>query len=384
MTQIGVLVPRSAIYPSLNFDLMEGLKLSLQRAGIVDIQIKTAGIGVAGSDKEIYSACEKLIFEGVEILVGYINPSTAEMMHDMLRNAGVLFINLDAGYHIPKEGLLLEHVFSVSLQGTLACRMLGRVAADKGDVNFANYCSFYDAGYRAPFGFFNGLADVGSNVVFNHVTKLLKIEFTIEPLTDFLDEHVGAAVFAATCGDMLADLFEAFAASPVYTRHNIYLAPFAAEEQWLAKSVYPGKNGTAIVPWATELQNDENALFVSELKKRNKIANVFSLLSWEAGMLVVTALKVDGVKERIALLEQSSFVGPRGTLTMNRETHNFDAPMYLAEIFKNEETGFCSLKIEDRVNEVLISDNRDKLLQEIRGFVGGATSWYNAYGCLEQ
>lgn len=383
MRQIGLLVPRSAIYPTINFDLLDGLKSSLANANTTDIEIKTAGIGVGGTDKEIYAACEKMLFDGVEVVIAYINPAAAVMLDPLFLNAGALLLVIGPGYHIPPSDFKPVNSYTISLDGVLACRILPAIAAANGDTDFAFTCSFYDAGYRAGFGFFNGLQAVGSGIVFNHATQLKKKDFTVAPLTAFLQANPKVALMAAACGDMTTDLFSAAEAEPEYAAHPMYAAPFVAEEIWLAKSPYPGTDVTAIVPWASTLDTAENRLFVNALKKKNRIPNVFSLLSWEAGMVVARVLEKDNIADRIACLEDYSYTGPRGTVIMDKETHSTNAPLYKAIIAENDTDGMCRLELVEELAGALVDGNRTQLLEEIRNFDGQTSSWHNVYPCID-
>ncbi len=383
MTQIGLLIPRSAIYSSINFDFLDGLKCSLANSGVKDVEIKTAGIGLGGSDKEIYTACEKMLFDGVEIIAGYINPNTAEMMQPLFINSGALLIALDAGYQIARPEYKQQHIFTLSLDGTLGCRLLPKIAAEKGDNDFVYTSSFYDSGYRSAFGFFPGAEEIGSAVSFNHITKLLKKDFTIEPLTAYLKQHPSAAVMAATCGDMTEDLFRGMEAEEEYAKHNLYAAPFVAEEIWLAKSPYPGNTITTVVPWASKLANTANETFIAELAKKKRTASLFSLLSWEAGIVIAKALEAEGAEDRIALLENHTFESPRGKITLDKETHTSLTPFYNATITENDANGMCILIPGAGVDAAEVTEQRNKLNHEVANIQGGLTSWFNVYGCLD-
>lgn len=383
MIQIGLLTPRSSVFPTINFDLVDGLKASLAEAGITDVEIKTSGIGLGTSDKDIYTAAEKMLFDGAAIIAGYINPSTAQMLEPLFANANAILIVLTPGYHIPPPGYKPQNTFTISLDSTLACRVLPSIAREKGDSEFAFTYSFFDAGFRAPYGFFNGVTDAGAQIVFNHATQLKKKDFTIEPLTNFLKENERTALMAASCGDMVQDLFGAMEAEPEYARHHLYAAPFVAEESWLNKCPYPGANVTAIVSWASTLNDEPNQTFTEGLRKRNRTANLFSLLSWEAGKLVAIALEADGTAERIKLLENCSFTSPRGNVIIDAATHESHAPLYVAAITENEDNGMCRLQVIQEVDATTVSAHRKKFREEVESIGATTTSWYNAYGCLE-
>ncbi len=383
MIQIGILTPRSKVYSSINFDFLDGLKCGLAVLGVKDIEIKTAGINFGSNDKEVYAACETLVYAGCDIVVGYLNAMSAAAVQSLFINAGTLFIHLDSGYHFPLPDYKQENIFTLSLDGTLACRILPAIAAKKGDSSFAFTCSFYDSGYRSAFGFFNGVFEAESTVIFNHVTKLHRAEFSIEPLTKFLKNDENTSVMIASCGDMTVDFFGNMEGEEVYTNHSLYGSPFVAEETWLAQSPYPNNNVIALVPWASSLDNEENKVFVEQLKKRNRKANYFSLLSWEAAIVIAKALEADNTTDRIALLEGYSFNSPRGVVTLDKNTHSSHSAMYETTIVENEVDGMCKLIVNGAVDQTLVQHNRERLNYEIKHLEGTVTSWLNTYGCIE-
>lgn len=378
--KIGLLLPKSVIYPSINFDLMAGLRAALGDREISDIDIKTENIGVAGNNMNIYAACEKMLMEGCRIIAGYVNPATAESLAPLFINGNAIFLSLDAGYHYPASLNKLSNVFYLSLQGALGSRIIAKVAADEGNGKVAYSGSYYEAGYRSAYALFKGLEDEGGEIIFNHITSLKRSEFSLQPLHDHLQEQACNAVFASFCGDMLQDFFTASAnGQPISL--PVYGAPFVGEEQWLSQSPYPGKDIKVCVPWSKELDNPDNKKFRAALEKQKQKVNVFSVLGWEAGLVVAQALQAADTEEAISLLEGFTFSGPRGQVTLNTDTHQCHAPMYNGVVTKDELTGNCKLVILDE--SALTNDQRSRLENDIRTVVGGFTSWLNAYGCLE-
>ncbi len=383
MKQIGILLPRSGVFPTMTFDLVDGFKNALNESGANNYELKTAGIGHGGNNKEIYTAVEQLILNGASIIVGYFNPSTVTILEPLMKASNTLMISLDAGYHLPPSVQQPQNTFTVSLHGTLAARITPLIAAKRGAEKFAFTCSFYDAGYRIPFGLFNGLDENNCQIVFNHTTKLKSSEFTIEPLISFITNNTDTAIFSATCADMTKDLFEAAAVSSAFTDVPWFASSFTAEETWLSQMTFPNATISAIVPWGRQLNNPENDTFATKMTEKNRTPNLFSLLGWEAGLIVAEALKHANVSAQIAALKTSSFSTPRGTLHFDPNTLEAITPLYQGTIVRNEDNGTCRLAIGEAIPENIIKMNYSKLRTESALLENGNTSWFNCYGCLD-
>jgi branched-chain amino acid transport system substrate-binding protein len=352
--KVGLLLPKSVLYPSMAFDMMGGLRSALEDGGITDAEINTGSIGLGADDKLIYAACEKMLFDGTGIVAGYVNPLSAEKLEPLFASANAVFIGLDAGYHFPSSTQKFPHLYYLSLQGALCIRTAIAKALAEGRKNIAYTSSFYDAGYRSAFAAHKAIEQGGGAVTFNLVTPLKRADITLAPLTAHLQEATPDAIFASFCGDMLQDYFTAAAAGQVFNGHAVYGSAFVGEEQWLAKSPYPGTDVQVCVPWAS------------------------ALLGWEAGQVAAKALSLD---DAATGLEGFIFSGPRGLVKLDATTHQCHAPVYDATVRKDEATGNCLLAVGGE--SPYTDEERVALERDINNVTGPMTSWYNAYGCLE-
>lgn len=377
---IGLLLPRSAIYPSINFDLLGGMRAYFSNLGKV-VDIKAESIGIAGSDKEIYAACERLLISGTTIVAGYVNPTTAAYIAPLFSAANALFISLDAGYHFPAPNSLPPNVFFISLDGALCCRVATANAATGGAKKIAYTSSYYDAGYRSAYAVDRCLAEEEGGITLHHITKLKKADFTLAPLENHLQGGAADAVFAAFCGDMIQDFYQSVAQTPIFEQYPVYGSSFMGEEQWLEQTKYPGKDVHVCVPWASSLDNSENKRFTETLTAAGRRATVFSLLGWDAAIVAAAALDADNIKTAIAGLEGFAFESPRGSVYLDAATHKCHAPVYDAMVTRDNITGNCRLVIVNEYKKT--AEQRSKLEHDINTLSGPVSSWLNAYACLE-
>ena len=379
--KIGLLLPRSVIYPTMSFDMMAGLRQGLAELGIKDAEIKTENAGLGAEPKDIYAACEKLIFDGCMVVLGYVNPVAAEALEPLFASAGGIFIALEAGYHFPLGGLnALPHVFTVSLDGVLCCRIMASTAAADGCKRMAYVGSFYEAGYRSVLGFHKGLEEAGGAISYNHITQLKRADFTLAPLLEHIESEHPDGVLASFCGDMLQDFCMAAAATPALAAYAIYGSAFMADEIWLAQCPYPGMDIQLATTWGSGLVNDANNKFKETMAANKQRVNIWSMIAWEASRLAAVALLYDA-DGAIAALEALAYDGPRGHVAVSAATHRANSPVYTGRVIKDPQTNHCQLQIEG--SSPFTADQRTALEDDINKFDGQATSWKNAYGCLE-
>lgn len=374
--KIGLLLPRSVIYPSMAFDIVDGFKAALKKNGIEDHhQIVSTSIGVAGKNEEIYARSEQLLLDGADVIVGYMNPSSAEFIQPLFRSSGKLLLVLDSGYHFPAFEGSLPNVYFISLEGNLCCRAIVHKAVEKGDQNFAFTCSLYDAGYRPSYTYSAAAEEKGAIVNFNHVTSLKRSDFNLEPLAKYLDNNTDSAIFASFCGDMAEDFFKEATKLNLISSSRTYGSGFTAEEGWLNKIPYPGNDWDCAVPWSIAIDSPKNREFVAIMENiMEHKANIFSLLGWEAALFIEKAGQ--------GTFEEITIDSPRGKVHMNPENNFTEAPVYYATVTKNDDSGNCLLNHLETVNN--LTEERNNLKDNINFIKNtAANSWLNAYACLD-
>lgn len=373
---IGLLVPRSVLYPAINFDILEGLRAGL---GAATVKVMTENIGVAANTDMVYAACERMLMEGVPVVAAYLNPVMAERLQPLFASANGLLIVLDSGSHFLMGAKKLPNVLFLSLQNALCNRIVTQHALDAGYKTFSFVTSFYDAGYRPAYAIARTIERAGASIVFNHVTALKRKDFTLDPLTGFLGQQPGHAVIASFCGDMAIDFCAHIGAHPV-APGSLFGGPFMGEETYVSRFAYPGTDMTVCIPWSRLIDNKRNHKFLQLLEAKGRTGNIFSLLGYEAGMLTAAVLQGDARGEAAASrLAAQQFDSPRGALRIDTETLQTIAPVYIARLA--DDHGACRLELD---REVTDTPQQWALLQEdISEFAGPSSDWLNAYPCLE-
>lgn len=359
----------------MSFDMIDGLKSGLKKAGAGNHEIVSASIGLAAKNEENYARCEQVLLDGADIVVAYMNPHAAEYVHPLFVSSGKKLLVLDSGYHFPAFEGKLSNAWFLSLQGNLCCRAIMRKAAADGFRNYALSCSFYDAGYRPSYTYTAAAEDQGGTVGISHITPLRRAEFSLDKLAEYLENNKDTALLASFCGDMAEDFFRESARLQLIAAHNTYGAGFTAEEEWLAKIPFPGREWDAAVPWAKGADNPANAEFVQTMEAiRENKANIFSLLGWEAA-LFITAMETAGDGE-------IRLDSPRGTVRIDKDTNFSEAPVYYARVVKNEDNGNCRLS---DIREAGDLQEERRYLQRDIAYIQSTTanSWLNAYACLD-
>src|ERR1700741_5167722 len=331
-TCIGVLLPRSLEYPSIGFDLLDGLRIHLRQMGHNDITFQTENIGF-GEDPEInHGAAEKLVINhDVDLLVVYATSLNAEPLYSFAASSGKPILFLDAGmehFEAPVSPLC----YHLTLQGTLGCSVMGSIAA-KQAKKIAFETSFLDGGYRGGGFSSEALNKDGSEVTRHYVSLFKSEEFSLTNLENLIQQTETDAVFASF-SSYLAGLFLTHLknASDKLKNTPFYCSPFLPEEMQLDPIPFPGAVLNTLVPWARAIESMENQVFIDTIKKeKNKPANIFHLLGWEAAMVVEHM-----ISKGAASLPDASFNTPRGIMRFHPETHNAYAPLYEGRIAEGE------------------------------------------------
>lgn len=371
-TRIGLLLPRSTDYPAMGFDILDGLRTHLHLLGILDPQLITENIGFGDDQQLCYAKAEKLLLQDdVQLLIAYSNIQNAEPLYQMAQSSGRAFLFLDAGMQMATMDRIPNNWF-LNLQGIDACFRLGQLAGE-GKRNVMMASSFFDAGYRGSLFAAKGLSSTGGTVSGNYVSSHKISEFTIDRYVELLNENKPQVVMA-NFSIYLTELFikELKNKGESATPFPFYCSPFMAEETLLTQCDFPTGTFHTIVPWSTSLENEAQHLFLTTIREqKNKTANLFHLLGWEAAEVAIRVL--DNGPQSLA---NWSFESPRGTVSFDPVTQTSYAPLYKGTIVSGID-GKCMLKIEEKL-EITKEEHQQNWTQKQEEMSSG---WKNNFLC---
>jgi branched-chain amino acid transport system substrate-binding protein len=376
--KIGILLPRSTDYPAMGFDLLDGLRCRLAYDGNEGIKTIPENIGFGEDRKLIYAKTEKLLLQDeVDCVVAYLSPGNAAVIYPLMEIAGKALIVVDPGMNYPTEAPS-KGVLNISLQGIHSSYLSGKKAAGNQSGTILA-TSFYDGGYSGPTAHAKGTEDGGGAIVHNFISHYKESEFSVQPFIEAVREKQGASI-AACFSSYLASMFiNNLAAGQLPEGVEFYCSSFMAEEQIIANYNLPAAKFYAYVPWASVLADEANTEFKqSMLQQKNKTANIFHLLGWEAGMVCARLFAGKGSRDEVLqeMLQGWTYESPRGTINFHPETRTTYGPLYFAELLKGDDEK-VALNIHDKLE--VAADEHVKVLQDIPQ--GVSSGWFNNYLC---
>lgn len=382
MQKIGVLLPRSTYYETINFDIYQGLKLGLENLENKEYKIIIENIGFGAEKQQCYRAAEKLLLEeNVSIVVAYIGHRTAELLRPLFLAANKILLVLDAGANLPNEWPTCPNIFYHSLHNSLGARLTAKKAVNDGFKEGALITGYYDGGYLHTYSISKSFEDFNGKIVFNHATGYKTEDFSMEPLQSHLNTYPNTALLSLFSGDFVQWYFKEI--EKYFKNHNlpIYLAPFGMEESMLEKAVFPSNNVKGVISWSKKINNSKNKTFIETLEKSEKKPNIFSLISWESAFIIEKILNLLDIHKNNIIevsngLKDFEFDGPRGTVSFDSKTNTTLSPLFEAKIV--EKNGFCEIEIEKNISNY--KEEFEKLTSLELENINSA--WYNSYTCI--
>ncbi|MFN8249739.1 MAG: ABC transporter substrate-binding protein [Ferruginibacter sp.] len=377
--KIGILFPLSKVYPGVGTGFMDGLQSYLRLKGIeTAFSMNKEGIGFGADEKDIFKKAEKLLIsDDVDVLVAYLDEKVLYLIYPLVQATGKLMIVVNPGANYPLQWIPQPTVVKLNLQHAFLCWMSGALAAKKKAAQAALATTYYDCGYLHAAAIVNKFMEEGGVLKYNYINnQFYDANFEINALLNFLDQDPGCENLLCIFDEQPALLF--YKLLSAYKRSNplqLFVSPMMIQQK--AKD----KTGMAFpftisgyLPWYEGIANDANKLFLGSC---SKAVSIFSLLGWEAGM-VLAMIYTNSEKEAangeavVASLLNNTIESPRGSLKLDPETLFYVAPVYKYEL--NEGTTEAEItKIEDPSEQW-----RSFTSKPTEGHV---TGWMNTYLC---
>jgi branched-chain amino acid transport system substrate-binding protein len=386
MLRIGVLLPRSTLFPAFGLDILNGIKCCLKYHGLTDnIKLLTDNIGFGIEEAEIYSKAEKfLLQDDADIVIVMADLTIAELLEPLFTTSNKLLLMVNMGAGIPDTWKTSPTTIVHSLNISFHARLTGKLAAAENENKKGAYTlSYYDAGYRHSYSMINSHQQHGGEPMYTHVTHLKAEQFTLAPLEEFLTQQEDVKTLLCL---FTADMADQFYNSIVPIQEKLQLRlyaspmlleayPFSIEGQRVSAPALKG-----YTCWLTDLENPGNTAYKASFKNTaNKEATLFGVLGWDTGLLVKEIWNQyqhnnTNAAAIVPALSHIEYESPRGWMKLDPQTYHTYTPSWLVSLSANG----TSKEIKE-----LITTEKEWAEFTAEKFPEGTSSgWRNTYLCI--
>ncbi|HRG93663.1 MAG TPA: hypothetical protein PLZ10_11990, partial [Chitinophagaceae bacterium] len=158
MLRVGVLLPRSSLFPALGLDILNGIKSCLKYNDVQgEYSFLTDNIGFGIEEAEIYTKAERMLLQEEADLVAVVaDLNIKELLEPLFTSFNKILMIVNMGAGIPDNWSSGPTTIVHSLNFSLQARLTGKLAALENE-NKKGACtlSYYDAGYRQVYAMMN-------------------------------------------------------------------------------------------------------------------------------------------------------------------------------------------------------------------------------------
>ncbi|WP_090886621.1 ABC transporter substrate-binding protein [Pedobacter rhizosphaerae] len=331
--KIGFLMPYSGVYPYYAQHITAGFLCAATKMShtATDFAFVPTYIGQGGS-KAILEAAQKLIFfEGVDVLMGMINPKMYPELRPILENHNKLGLFFDFGESVPPVGGYGSHISNLSIGLWQSEYVLGQWATKEFGHRGHMISPIYESGFNLSSSFLSGVGSAGSNQLKSTVLKESHASKDLLDLNDFfnaIDADAPDYVHAIFVGQIGNEFLKQWSASKFNNVIPLVTVENMAYPDMLEDIGHLGLNFYSASTWSKEHKTGSNPAFVRGFENFGKQqANLFGMLGYEAGLILgrmKAQLTIGNTATAIAHFNQSGTVGPKGVLYFgNPEQQSF-------------------------------------------------------------
>jgi branched-chain amino acid transport system substrate-binding protein len=366
---VGVVLPRSTLYPRLGASLLAGLGLAAAAPAARPLRLLVEEYGTAPSAAA--AAAVRLVEQGgAQLLVGAFGSAGLALLRPLLEERQIPLILATAGANLPRAALG-PYVFRHTLglwQASLAAGAWA--AANLGRRAFVA-ASAHDGGFDALDAFQLGFEQAGGSVTGHQLSHLPGAPDGAGALPAALAAARADFVFAAYGGSEGDAFLRAYAEAGLGSRLPLLASGL------LADAVAPAAGLPAItgaLSWSPALAGPAaSALRHGHLQATGLPADAFAALGYDTGLLIAASSGAGAtLRDSIA---GASVAGARGPLRVDVASGAVEAPLYL---------GATSWDLAGRHDTLAANLPATAALDGLAAplLVAPKTGWLNAYLCI--
>ncbi len=375
--KIGILLPRSDMFPTLARDFLNGLKLSLHSLNTTKLAPKfiVEGVGTASDDTLVRTAEKMLLQEEVDLTISFCSIYKLDELIGVFNAYKKPLIHIDLGGNIVKQQHISEHVLFHTLNLWQSAYTAGVYAAK----NYGKSCmvasSFYEGGYQLTESFVKGFTDTGGTITNYFVASMDYKTETYEALIKGVQETEPDFIFTLFSYKEGVKVFDILSKSELNGKTPVMALPLMTDETINTEN-YEMKDVTSIASWSFDDDTPQMKTFINVLKEQyDELPNIMSLLGYEIGQIVAEALNAtDGIPAKLSeYFKNKTIDSPRGTLTFN--TYNESQ----VDSFKIRKFNFNKIRYHNSVIGIIDTSSMGDLHSKFQS--SPYSGWQNPYIC---
>ena len=379
--KLGWLIPYSGIFKELRKDLQQGLDTALKQEG-AGVSIETFSEFIqSGSIKSTEEALKKLLlYHQVDLIVGVVGSKTAIAVIPLLENHRTPALLLNLGADLPTHQLSSDYLFYNSLHLWKSQWAIGKwmqhIYKGEPSINL----SVYESGYGLQDSFRIGTSASGATTLKVNLVRNISGPPDTMPLIQYIQQQGSPHIHALLSGKEGEQFLQLYQQHIGPNGTGISVNPFMVEDDFEV-SLPPGLELFNATTWTRSLNTPDNNIFIRAYTADwDESPNAFSLLAYEAGLVLATALEGNDQKisraSLTAALSQTHAVGPRGVISMSTRPLRTSLPVYIRKPIPSSRSGRPENAIITTTSGIEWDD--PALLKEQSSIAG----WQNPYLCV--
>ena len=315
--KIGILLPRSDMFPKLAVDFLNGIKLpfknSVGQECVPNYLIESVG---NATDLSLLQRVEKMLLqEEVDVIVTFCSFFMLDGLITIANSYQKPIIHVTLGARVLKPQHSSPYVVHASLNLCQTSYLSGQYAVANFGKRAALLSSFYDGGYQLTESFFRGFTDHGGEIIYNYVSPMDYKSETFDGMVNDLKETNPDVIFSIFSYKEGNKVLAKLAQSELDYIPNVAV-PLMTDESNEIEASLP-KNCYSIASWSFDDESEAmNAFFINYQKTYTEVPNIISLLGDEVGSILTYCIQNEqSIPKKIGdFLAQKELTSSRGIL----------------------------------------------------------------------
>lgn len=374
--KIGILLPKSDMFPRLAIDFLNGFKLSFNQSDAHNYVPKfiIESVGNA-TDSSLLQRVERMLLqEETDVIVCFCSYFMLDSLVTIANSYRKPIVHVTLGARVLKPTHHSPYVLHVSLNLCQTSYLSGKYAAEQFGKKAALLSSFYDGGYQLTESFFQGFTDHQGEIVYNYVSPMDYKSETFDAMIEGLKQTNPEVLFSIFSYKEGNKVLVKLAQSGLDSIPNVAI-PLMTDESNETEVQLP-ENFYSIASWAfgedSKSMDDFNQNYQSTY---SETPNIFSLLGDEVGAILSYCLQneVSIPNQLGTYFSNKTVFTSRGELRFSQ--YNESIPQFF-KLRKLEQT---EGNYQNAVIEVLDSSFSEIIYKKMEELP--YTGWKNPYIC---